>query len=461
MLLDTTNYYADDDAVLRSPPLIAVVVRTTPSPTPPPLVTSVSKPPQLTPSVAHPHSQRQRKSKRRKPRTRPNQGEWVLIREMDPNRPDIAQQVSERALNSDSDSDPSPSSGEDEMGESESPDAVTASFAYKDAPPNLSNGHSIILQPPSFNPKATATHRDSVLEEDVIRPAGLLPDRRPSLASSVHTISNSVRSNTNGTDVTPSGPSTLSAASLQPPNHHAGGLTNGHTNGINSATSPSLRQLTIPQAKGLSTDTLPALQAVSPAHDASSPVQQLPSFRHMANIAQSATTEHDVGRSNSFVHRPSLSSQSPSSVVRQLSISSHSPATPFPPLSASSPMSANNENQTRGDLFLTTVGGSVFGNGNRRPSQATSENSPYPTTLHSASTSESYQSSDGPSPGSQQSPIEVGRPRLMSMDSTLRILPPPPNSGLHSSLPSHATGSFKCEYPGCNAVPFQTQYLLK
>jgi hypothetical protein len=347
------------------------------------------------------------------------------------------------------------------MGEGELRDAASAQFAYKDVRPNLSNGHSIVLQCPTPNSKATLTHRDSVLEEDVIRPAGLLPDRRPSLASSVHTIPNSVRPNTNGTDVMPSCPSTLSAASLQPPNQHSRGLPNEHTNGISSATSPNLRQLTIPQARRFSTDTLPALQAVSPGHDAGSPGQPLPSFRHMANIAQSATTEHEVGRTNSFVHRPSLSSQSPSSVVRQLSISSHSPATPFPPLSASSPMSANNENQTRGDLFLTTVGGSVFGNGNRRPSQATSENSPYPATLHSASTSESYQSSDGPSPGSQQSPIEMGRPRLMSMDSALRILPPPPNSGLHSSLPSHATGSFKCEYPGCNALPFQTQYLLK
>lgn len=35
-------------------------------------------------------------------KTRPSQGDHVLIRVMEPNKPDIAQQVGERALNSDS-----------------------------------------------------------------------------------------------------------------------------------------------------------------------------------------------------------------------------------------------------------------------------------------------------------------------------------------------------------------------
>jgi hypothetical protein len=116
----------------------------------------------------------------------------------------------------------------------------------------------------------------------------------------------------------------------------------------------------------------------------------------------------------------------------------------------------------RGDLFLRTSGGGAFGTDARRPSHAASDNSPYTATLHSASTSDSYQSSDGLSPGTQQTPIEQ-RPRHMSLDGALasRVLPLPLNSGLQQNLTTHIQGSFKCDHPGCTALPFQTQYLLK
>jgi hypothetical protein len=457
-MLDTVEYYADDDAVLRSPGLTAIIVKTTPSPTPPPLVTPIFRPPPSIQTVGHPSSRRQKKSNRRKTRTRPTQGDWVLIREMDPNRPDIAQQVSEHALNSDSGSE------DDEMVEPDSPDTTAALSTLIGAQTVPSNAQSVALQHAARealgstpDSKATATHRDSVLEEDV-RPSGLVTDRRTSQASAVHIVPINTRTSTNGTHVSSPGSSTLSATLLHPPSQQYEGPTNGNTQDISSG----LRQLTIPQSRGLSTDTLPALQAKSPARDAGSPGQPLPSFRHIDDIARSATSDHDASRVNSFPHRQSVSSvgQSPTSIVRQLSISSHSPATPYPPLSASSPMSAN-ELPQRGDLFLRTGGGGVFGADARRPSQAASDNSPYTATLHSASTSESYQSSEGISPGTQPTPIEP-RTRHMSLDGALasRVLPPPLNSGL-PQIPSQIQGSFKCDYPNCNALPFQTQYLLK
>jgi hypothetical protein len=457
-MLDAAEYYADDDAVLRSPVMTAIIVKTTPSPSPPPLVTPVFRPPPSIQTVGHPSFRRQKKSNRRKTRTRPTQGDWVLIREMDPNRPDIAQQVSEQALNSDSGSE------DDEMAEPDSPDTAAAPSTLHGTQTAPSNTQPVALQYAAQealgstpDSKATATHRDSVLEEDV-RPSGLLADRRASQASAVHIVPISTRPNANGTHLSPPASSILSTTSLQPPSHQAEGLTNGHTQDISSG----LRQLAIPQSRGLSTDTLPALQAPSPARDAGSPGQQLPSFRHIDDIARSATSDHDTSRTNSFPHRPSVSSvgQSPTSIVRQLSISSLSPATPFPPLSASSPMSANDLPQ-RGDLFLRTGGGGVFGADARRPSQAASDNGPYPATLHSASTCESYQSSDGLSPGTQSTPIEP-RQRHMSLDGALasRVLPVPLNSGL-PQIPSQVQGSFKCDYPNCNALPFQTQYLLK
>ncbi|KAF1838820.1 hypothetical protein BDW02DRAFT_488318 [Decorospora gaudefroyi] len=468
-MLDTAQYYADDDdAVPRSPGLTAIIVKTTPSPPPRPFVTAVSRPQPSIQSVSSPLLRRQRKESNRR-KTQPTQGDWVLFMQMEPNRPDIAQQVSEHALNSGSDS--GSDSGDDDMAEPHPLDTTNVPATFDSAPVESSDTQSVGQQhaaqePPRStpDPKATMTHRDSVLEDDVIKPAGLVADRRSSQASSVHVVLNGTRPNINGTHLAPSGGSTLSASSLQPPSQQPVTLPNGHSHEISSATSVGLRQLTIPQSRGPPTDTLPALQAPSPANDASvgSPGQQLPSFRHMDDIARSATSDHEASRTNTFPHRHSISSvgQSPTSIVRQLSISSHSPATPFPPLSASSPMAAS-DLPPRGDLFLMTGGGGVlFGADARRSSQAASDNGPYPVTLHSASsTSESYQSSDGLSPGTQQTPLEP-RPRHMSLDTLVsRVLPPPLNSGL-PHIPSQAPGSFKCDYPNCTAAPFQTQYLL-
>src|SRR4051794_11459270 len=93
------SHYDSDDAFPQSPGLIPVKPKFTPEPTPPPTITcqlSVSSSAQ---NVSSPSS-RSRKSNRQK--TRPSQGDFVLFRVMEPNRPDIARLVGERALNSDS-----------------------------------------------------------------------------------------------------------------------------------------------------------------------------------------------------------------------------------------------------------------------------------------------------------------------------------------------------------------------
>ncbi|KAF1841741.1 uncharacterized protein K460DRAFT_172488 [Cucurbitaria berberidis CBS 394.84] len=420
-MLDSGAYYEDDDALLKSPGLQPVVVKAKPSPSPPPIITHIFQPPPRIQS------------------TRPTQGDCVLIREMAPNRPDIAQQVSEQALNSDSESEV-----DDDPMDDESPDTAPSA-------PNL--------------PTARPPHRDSVMEADDLMSTSLAVDRRPSHPSSLAIVPNHARLPTHGTPSTTPAASTLSATSPDQSALLHGAVTNGHPHDHFLATSPHLQQLTILHSRGPTTDTLPALQTQSPPRDgaAGSPIQQqpLPSFRHLDDIARSATSDQEANRANgAFLHRQSISSvgHSPTSIVRQLSISSHSPATPFPPLSASSPVSASSELQ-RGDLFLRLGGGGVFGADARRPSQA-SEGGPYASTLHSASTSESYQSSEGPSPGTAQTPIE-GRPRHMSLDGALasRLLPPPIGSGIQH-IPSHGSGAFKCDYPNCNAAPFQTQYLL-
>ncbi|RAR15494.1 zinc finger c2h2-type integrase DNA-binding protein [Stemphylium lycopersici] len=448
--IQSVDYYQDDDFLPGSPPLTASVVETIPSPTLPPQITTVAR------HRPNGHSIR----------TQPTQGDRALILVMDPSHPDIAQKASEQALDSDAESDQGPDSGDDDMPDAEASNTATAHSSPNHGRPIPSTTRPANQQPtlleklaPAPDPKATATHRDSVIEDEVIRPFGFAAaDRRTSQPSAVHTAPNGVQSNINGTNRTPSISTALSNVALQPPNQLPNSLSQEH----DSATS----QLTIPQRGGLSADTLPALQAPSPARDAAagSPSQQLPSFRHMDDIARSGTSYHEATRSNSisFPHRKSVSSvgQSPTSIVRALSISSHSPATPFPPLSASSPMSAH-EIPHRGDLFLRTSGGGAFGTDARRPSHAASDNSPYTATLHSASTSDSYQSSDGLIPGTQPTHIEP-RQRHMSLDGALasRATPPPLNSGLQQQSTPHVVGCFKCDYPGCTAAPFQTQYLL-
>jgi hypothetical protein len=222
--------------------------------------------------------------------------------------------------------------------------------------------------------------------------------------------------------------------------------------------------LTIPPSKGSPSQKLAAFQPPpSPSlreGPAGSPNQErkLPSFRHFSELADSARTEQqDPSRANGYPHRQSISSstQSPTSAARQLSISSsRSPGSAYP---ASSPISAASETASR-DIFLRSGQSGLTFLSTRRPSQA-SESGPYSATIHSASTTESYQSSDGLSPGTLVTPIE-GRARHQSIDGALRILPPP--NGPHiQHIPPHGAGGFKCDHPGCTALPFQTQYLLK
>lgn len=252
--------------------------------------------------------------------------------------------------------------------------------------------------------------------------------------------------------------------SPNPPRYQQPAVTNGRQHSIAPTTSPHLQPLAIPLMRG--PDKLPALQAPSPAHDGSAAAlhhhQPLPPFRHLDDIARSAASEQDMGRPNGFPHRQSISSvgQSPTSMVRQLSISSHSTSTPIALLNASSPMSAASDSQ-RGDIFLKNGGASVFGTTARRPSHATSENGSFlAPLLHPTSSQESHYSTEAASPPGGQPVSMEPRARHRSIDDALtcRVLPLPLGSGIQT-IPSQG-GSFKCEYPHCNAPPFQTQYLL-
>lgn len=405
------DYYTEEDALgPRSPGLQPVIVDAKPQEEPPPIVTQI---------FVSPPSRRSEKSKRRK--HRPTQGDWVLIREMDPNRPDIAHAVSQEALNSASETEHS--SSDEEMQE--------ATAKEMPAPTTGLRSDSLAAANNDFNQNA------------------LLAERRESHAS--HASSNgsalqSVISNTstntsvNGSTYTPSYPQ-----------------ANSDQLDLNTL------RLSSPARENLGTK-LPSIQTQPPPSSAASPdsaasPNQLPSITQFDELVRSATNESEP--SGIFTHRQSISSsgQSPSAPFRSLSISSHhSPAgqSPFPPFQAPSPASAGPDPARGGDVFLRQRDHmALFGPGaNRRPSQIAD------TTLRSASVVE-YSSPVGYNADTLQTSLEGSRQRVLSIDGAMasRQLPPPIGSGIQ--IQQNITGSYKCDTPGCTAAPFQTQYLLK
>ncbi|KAJ8106824.1 hypothetical protein OPT61_g9286 [Boeremia exigua] len=409
------DYYTEEDALgTRSPGLEAIIVNAEPKEEPNPILSHIV--------VSSPPSRTRKNSKTRK--TLPTQGDWVLIREMDPSRPDLAQAVSQEALNSASETE----SSDEEMQDPPSDRSVVQTAKEMTTPaPNL-RSDSLADANPNF------------------------VERRESHASSTGSVLQSVASN----------PSTNGSSNGSAQNHSS--HTNDHL-ADSSAISPHLRSLRLSPSRGLPGEKLPSIQTHQPSSTAASPESaaspnQLPSIAQFDDLVRSATNESDA--SSIYAHRQSISSsgQSPSAIIRSLSISSHhSPASPFPPFNASSPVSAGGDAARVGDVFLRSKEHlTLFGPGGaRRPSQIADGVFP-----RSASISvESYNSPVGHSADMLQTPIEGGRQRVLSIDGamTSRHLPPPIGSGL-TNIPQSIAGTYKCEEPGCTAAPFQTQYLL-
>jgi hypothetical protein len=200
---------------------------------------------------------------------------------------------------------------------------------------------------------------------------------------------------------------------------------------------------------------LPALQSPGTTDGPGSPQSgKLPGFANIAQIAEKAHGEISRQRQHSF----SMGAPSPYSVRSPYPFTHPSPAP-----SETSPRSG----LPMGITSPQGISGSFFSS-NRRPSVA----GEYPHGLPSASsTDNSYASAstDGYSPSTNPTPQSDASHRL-SIDGTINtegrpILPPPVpslQSLAISSIPPHGSpGGFTCDFPGCTAQAFQTQYLLK
>ena len=212
---------------------------------------------------------------------------------------------------------------------------------------------------------------------------------------------------------------------------------------------------------------LPAFQHGSPKEGPRSPQPKLPSVGTLINMADK--TNEDAAEAL----RRRQSSFSTSASLPFSAQSARSPAAGLPVLSHASPTLTQSDAASPRDYRTQRSPPSGISSSFFFPPRRTStasETSPpgYPVNLTPASTS----STDGTSPSTQPTPSESHR---MSVDgivtvATPVILPPPVpslNPVLNhlsiASLPGPGgTGStFKCEFPGCTAAPFQTQYLLK
>lgn len=205
---------------------------------------------------------------------------------------------------------------------------------------------------------------------------------------------------------------------------------------------------------------LPALQSPGTTDGLGSPQSgKLPGFANIAQIAEKANGEISRQRQQSF------STMGAPSPYAMRSPHAYPFTHPSPAASETSPRAGHPLGITSPQAFFST---------NRRPSVA----GDYPPVAgdcphglpSASSTDNSYASAstDGYSPSTNPTPQSDASHRL-SIDGTMAegrpILPPPVPSVQHlaiSTVPPHGQpGGFTCDFPGCTAQAFQTQYLLK
>ena len=499
------DYYDDDDALPRSPGLQQVYVKAKPSPSPPPFLPQIRAP--ASPEDVSTSSSKRRKRANRPPKARPSQGDAVLINFLaNSNHPDISRAAGERALDWESESEASESGGEMEgdvhgLVAKRGPDPLVQNHSPNDDLLNLAKAARQKIQlgiPASNAPDSRKDSAVSTSSPEDERKGSLEGSRSKfsalSMTSPPSREYDSQRSRFSSID-----------ESVRLGNEGPGGVTTGsrrpsrleqpdgvpQMDSIND--SPRLRKHAISPSEISPRQTLPAMQdPSSPPNLLTSPntVRQLPPFQHLSDLADVASLENEArNNSISHQHRPSTSissgstqsaiAQSPSQISRNFSTSTQRRSPPFgPPLSShtSPPASAHSisepspaDSSFRFGREMTTlsppsanniaISSAPFYYG-RQQSQATEAGSnSYPSSVPSTSTAESHPSTGDGFSSAGHTPAE----NRMSLDGTprpnLTLLPPVPPQPPREGPPP--VGGYRCEYPGCSAVPFQTQYLLK
>ena len=374
---------------------------------------------------AQPGGSRKRSKRRVKSRTRPSQGDAVLVSYLgNHNRPDIAQEVGQRPLNSASQSE---AESDEEMVIAPVIPAKDAAATAQAALSHLSTGDDRV--------------RDGLTAQHAI-----VDGVKHALLSCVgrkHGHDGNVNKPLPAEDAAKDLLHLSSPKSTRPVPKVSTNLQPQQDDSL--ATSPNLAKFAITASESSNKETLPALQKSPP---------------------RSSSTHSPEGSQSLPSLQTALGSQLVDSPMKN--------GSPYPPVSATSPTIARPALASGPSPYLPPSMGpspSSYASMPTPSSKDSSTMSPpscapsHPTYWRNPPKSEpSYgavSGSDGFTPSSTDSPSTVyttpgGQERKMSIDGDRPALlngPLPPNG------PFNSTG-FKCTYPGCSAAPFQTQYLL-
>ena len=439
--MSTGEFYDPDDVLPRSPGLQPTKVNYRPVDSPPPFTaqpsSSVSSSPEPSDSGRLSESKEsgaatkllaKRKTRRRKGRTRPSQGDAVLISYLDPNRPDIAQQVGQHALNSASQSEyeyedddieamsiDEPTEHDRDLGLATKASEALAAIVHKGG--NRGKGHFGQEQPKTGNVGSPSTTNGAHVsinriseyaQQPQIAKFDLKPPPKLNAGDAVKDL--------------PGSPSQEAIEDVED----------------SSGMSPNLAKYTISPSDANPETTLPAMQK-SPARSSSanSPdgLQNLPSL-------QTTLSQISAGEPNGFSTYPSMS-QSPTA-ARNVSLSY--PSSGPSPGMFSAPSPAMSPPDTRTPYF--------YSNPRQLPPQVLAVSTP--STLYDAPTPSAMpiQSPASSAARSYPTPNEQDHQTNMETDSASQI------NGEIEGEAQYASGNFRCTFHGCTAAPFQTQYLL-
>ncbi len=486
-----TDTYDSDEGLNRSPLLQPIKVDYQPEISPPPDLPPEASAPSPE-NVSHSPSKASRRRSNRQRKTRPSQGDAVLISVLGPSYPEIASEAARRPLNSASQSEAS--SSDEEMEEREDVPTTSTSVQAADAALRLLEADEAPVDVHSrlINGTFDRTQLPLSTSGDDLRTVrsharnGLIGKAFKAAPGDESAMVIDAKDSDAAVD------GLLRLKESSPKTGHSPSRLRSTSNGFSSngslATSPNLRQFTIPASEGSPMETLPAMQT-SPSHShsvkSSNGERSLPSIVSICQLADHPAKDHD-SRTNGMPshgrqsfssasggpgHSPPMSSSGPErgppgqyigTQQRQSGVyqgqyppPQTSPASVY---SETSPRQPYGPNQDPASMSPPGKPGYYPYYPNRRASQNDEHGPPYaapsagetkytPTSVDGNPSSESY------TPSTDATLNE----HRMSIDATRHLsdLPPPQPIG------PLVSGGFKCEHPGCLAPSFQTQYLLK
>jgi hypothetical protein len=438
-------YDPEEDVRPLSPGLVPTQVSYKPEETPPPYIpTSSSSSASVSPepgesngdgmdaSIRPAVRKKLRKKRRRKGgRTRPAQGDAYLLSILDPNRPDIAREAAQRALNSASQSEAEDEVEKDMSGGGDDEDD-------RSAKENDRSGVRVAqLKSIAWDSPVDVVMDEPATEKLVVSASlamhavnGTLDKHSLSNDDTTRRASLTVMQNANSTQRSLHSAQPLKIVPATPESK-----AEGEDDSI--ATSPALAKFAISAAEANPDSTLPAMQKSPPRSTSThSPdgIQSLPSLQTaLGQIVDTPTIAETPNGLSPFSQNPS---QSPT-MTRSPYVTGNAGPSPGA-YSQPSPASSKDMTSMSPPGYPSHSGHQTYW---RNASKEGSFSTTSPVAVPGLAPVTAY-----PTPKDIASPESATTPQAL-------------NGPLSANGP-FTSSTFKCTHPGCTAQPFQTQYLL-